>query len=58
MGRPRKLTAEDYLAKRDAKMKAYYERNKEKLKQYRRDLYQKQKEEIKIKRKKKKENNK
>ena len=56
MGRPRTLTPEQYLAKRDAKAKAYYEKNKEKLKQYRRDHYQKNKESLSIKRKEKREN--
>ena len=41
MGRPRVITAEQYLAKRDAKMKAYQEKNKERLKAYRKDYYKK-----------------
>lgn len=57
MGRPRTLTAEQYLAKRDAKMKAYQEKNKERLKAYRKDYYKKNKELILAKKRIKKENN-
>ena len=57
MGRPRTLTAEQYLAKRDANHKAYYEKNKERIKEYRKARYQKQKESLKLKRQMKKEYN-
>ena len=58
MGRPRTLTAEQYLAKRDAKMKAYQEKNKERLKAYRKDYYKKNKELILAKKRIKRENKK
>jgi len=58
MGRPRVITAEQYLAKRDAKMKAYQEKNKERLKAYRKDYYKKNKELILAKKRIKRENKK